>query len=60
MLSIGGWQPSDHETRGMAPDPWINGLGVFDMAAFNWAGFYNAEHGPYEQPEPIKQYYSSE
>ena len=59
MLSVGGIQPSDHEAAGVAPDPWVNGLGVFDMIAFVWSSYYNAYGNPYEQPEPVKQYYSS-
>jgi hypothetical protein len=59
MLSIGGRQPSDHEAPGVALDPWLNGLGVFDMTAFIWSTYYNADDDLYEQPEPIRQYYSS-
>jgi hypothetical protein len=59
MLSIGGWQPSDHEAPGVALDPWVNSLGVFDMTAFIWSNYYNAGSDLYEQPEPIRQYYSS-
>jgi hypothetical protein len=54
MLSIGGRQPSDHEAPGVALDPWVNGLGVFDMTAFIWSTYYNADNDLYEQPEPIR------
>jgi hypothetical protein len=59
MLSIGGFQPSDREAEGIASDPWLNGLGVFDMTAFIWSSYYNADDDLYEQPEPVKRYYSS-
>jgi hypothetical protein len=59
MLSIGGRQPSDLEGPGVAPDPWVNSLGVFDMTEFIWSSYYNAAGDLYDQPEPIRQYYSS-
>jgi len=59
MLSIGGRQPSSYVSLGVAPDPWTNGLAVFDMNAFSWTDHYNAGSGPYVQPSVIKEYYSN-
>src|SRR5271156_5164940 len=42
MLSIGGRQPSSLASLGVPPDPWTNGLAVFDMNTFSWAEFYDA------------------
>ena len=55
MLVIGGTQPSDI----LADDPWPNGLGVFDMTAFAWSDIYNSLAAPYEQPEVVRNYYTS-
>jgi len=60
MLSIGGRQPSSYLSLGAAPDPWTNGLAVFDMNAFSWAELYNATAGPYVQPSVIKEYYNND
>jgi hypothetical protein len=58
MLVIGGVFPSDLAGQ-RAQDPWPNGIGVFDMTAFTWSDLYNASASSYEQPDVIKQYYSS-
>jgi len=58
MLSIGGRQPGSYQSLGVAPDPWTNGLAVFDMNAFSWAELYDATAGPYVQPSVIKEYYN--
>jgi hypothetical protein len=58
MLVIGGTLPSDINSPA-AQDPWMNGLGVFDMQAFAWSDLYNASASPYGQPEVVRQYYTS-
>jgi len=58
MLSIGGRQPSSVMEFGAAPDPWTNGLGIFDMTTFDWAHEYNASAAAYEQPQVIQEYYN--
>ena len=50
MLSIGGANPSSLSAT-PEQDPWLNGLGVFDMTAFAWADIYDAAAGPYEKAE---------
>lgn len=60
MISIGGYQVSDHGQFGAAPDPWLNGIGVFDMSAFAWADWYNAAAEPYSQPAVVKHYYEND
>jgi hypothetical protein len=59
MLVIGGRQPSSLMSWGTAQDPWMNGLGVFDMTAFAWSDIYNASAGLYEQPKVVQHYYAS-
>ena len=59
MVSIGGYQPSDTGDLGQALDPWANGIGVFDMTAFEWASQYTANAAEYESPSVVKDYYSS-
>jgi hypothetical protein len=59
MLVIGGTQPSN--PLGIAAvEPWPNGLGIFDMSNFTWADSYDPQAPPYEQPEVVRSYYSTE
>ncbi|KAK5097819.1 hypothetical protein LTR70_002861 [Exophiala xenobiotica] len=58
MVSIGGDNPSGQKL-GWLPDPWANGIGIFDMTAFNWSSSYDANAAQYESPDVVKQYYSS-
>ena len=58
MLVIGSHNPVEEEagrelgqtgeTSGVA-DPWVHGLGIFDMTVLSWSSGYNAKAGPYEQ-----------
>ncbi|OAL18112.1 hypothetical protein AYO22_10977 [Fonsecaea multimorphosa] len=59
MLVIGGIQPGN--PLGIAAiDPWPNGLGIFDMSNFTWAHGYDPHAPPYEQPEVVRDYYSTQ
>ena len=49
--SIGGSLPSTRQKFGEEQDPWISGIGVFDMTEFAAA--------PYESPDLVKQHYAS-
>ncbi|KAK0648839.1 hypothetical protein B0T16DRAFT_121319 [Cercophora newfieldiana] len=40
------------------PDPWRNGLGVFDMSRMVWADRYAADAAPYESPSVVAEWYS--
>lgn len=59
MISIGGSQPSSSENLGRAQDPWPNGIGIFDMTAFEWSSSYDPNAAQYESPNVVKSYYSS-
>lgn len=59
MISIGGRLPSSRLALGAEPDPWVSGIGVFDMTAFEWVDHYNAAAEPYESPDVVKEYYAS-
>ncbi|KAI4249394.1 MAG: hypothetical protein L6R42_009012, partial [Xanthoria sp. 1 TBL-2021] len=38
-------------------DPFVQGLGIFDMTTLTWANRYTANAPPYEQSDPVKAYY---
>lgn len=57
MLIIGGGPFQN--PLGDTPDPWPNGLGIFDMSALTWTnGAYNASADAYEQSEMVREHYS--
>ena len=39
------------------PDPWPQGLGVFDLTAMEWKEEYDPAAAPYVTPDPVKAYY---
>lgn len=58
MLSIGGTDASKGFPAEFAdPDPWAQGLGVFDMTGLRWTDGYNNNAGAYDTPEAVKQFY---
>ncbi|KAK7700822.1 hypothetical protein SLS64_010673 [Diaporthe eres] len=58
MLSIGGTDASKGYPAEFAdPDPWIQGLGVFDMTALRWTDGYANDAEAYDNPEVVKQFY---
>ena len=59
MISIGGIDPSDNffQTANIT-DPFPQGLGIFDMVNFSWVSSYDANAGPYEAPNVVKEWYS--
>jgi hypothetical protein len=61
LLSIGGLDAI--ETRLHygnlfdTPDPFPQGLGLFDMTSLNWTTYYNASAAPYEQSALVAEFY---
>ncbi|KAL6721484.1 hypothetical protein ACLMJK_000588 [Lecanora helva] len=39
------------------PDPWEQGLGIFDLSSMEWREGYDADAAPYVTPTVIKNYY---
>ncbi|KAK7518779.1 hypothetical protein IWZ03DRAFT_413746 [Phyllosticta citriasiana] len=40
------------------PDPWDNGLGVFDLNNLVWQSSYNASAAAYDTPQVVKEWYN--
>ncbi|KKY29870.1 putative kelch repeat protein [Diaporthe ampelina] len=58
MLSIGGTDASKGYPAEFAdPDPWAQGLGVFDMTGLRWTDGYANDAVAYDTPEVVKQFY---
>lgn len=58
MLSIGGTDASKGYPAEFAdPDPWAQGLGVFDMTSLSWTDRYASDAAAYDTPEVVKQFY---
>lgn len=63
MISIGGavvYSDTSSDAflvTGGVPDPWDQGLGVFDMTTMQWTDGYDAHAKPYTTPQVIKDWY---
>ena len=59
MISVGGLDPTDTFSKtANVSDPFPQGLGIFNMVNLSWAEFYDANAGPYEAPDVVKEWYS--
>lgn len=66
IISIGGADPNvdalnslvKYLTFNATPDPFEQGLAIFDMTSLQFASQYTANAPPYEQSDPVKQFYS--
>lgn len=65
MISVGGIVVRSNSSSQIYdkthgdPDPWPQGLGVFDMTDMVWASEYNPSAGSYITPNIVKAYYKS-
>ena len=63
MMSIGGIDnPSselDVRSNQASPDPFLQGIGIFDMTNMRWKSSYDADSPSYESPQPVKEWYSA-
>lgn len=41
------------------PDPFAQGLAIFDMTSLSWRSSYSSGPSAYEQSDPVKNYYAS-
>lgn len=58
MLSVGGTDASRGFPADFSdPDPWAQGLGVFDMTSLRWTDGYASDATAYDTPEVVKQFY---
>jgi hypothetical protein len=59
LLSVGGTDGFlGFPNSLLDPDPWRNGLGVFDMSRMVWSDRYAADAAPYESPSVVTEWYS--
>lgn len=60
MITIGGYDESlrSPDRYWRDPDPWSNGLGVFDLTEMRWSNEYNAAAEGYKSPAVVKTWYS--
>ena len=60
MIVVGGASYSAEGTLDyLVPDPWPQGIGVYDLSALEWKTAYDADAEPYVTPDIIKQYYQA-
>lgn len=68
ILSIGGVDSNPQITTGNttiitqstfdSPDPFAQGLSIFDMTNLAWSNQYSASSPPYVQSDPVQQFYA--
>ena len=61
MLSIGGVNPttSSYQTAYNDPDPFWEGIKIFDMAKLQWTNYFNASAAPYTTPSAVTAHYAA-
>ena len=59
MLSIGGQDPTNQYNNTFTADPFLQGLGIFDLTAMQWSDQYNADAEPYESSAVVKAWYAA-
>ena len=59
MLSVGGIDGFRGSLASFRdPDPWAQGLGVFDLTRLEWSDGYDADAAPYESPAVVARFYA--
>ncbi|KAI1079504.1 hypothetical protein F5B20DRAFT_166805 [Whalleya microplaca] len=58
MLSVGGTDGGrDSNSSAASPDPWKQGLGIFDMSKMEWTKSYDSGAADYESPAVLDEWY---
>lgn len=61
MLSIGGLDPTSNYNVSTSPwsipDPFPQGLGIFDMTEMEWVQTYDPDAAAYASPQIVQQWY---
>lgn len=60
VLVVGGQNNNNNTYRWSNPDPWKQGLGIFDLTAMEWSDGYDADAPAYESPQVVKDWYDGE
>ncbi len=62
LISIGGLDNGNRKFNYsdiyQSPDPFTQGIGIFDMTSMEWMPSYNANAAPYESPSVVKDWYA--
>lgn len=63
LLSFGGYKRTnesgyvDPEIYWREPDPWVQGIGIFDMSSWSWEDRFDAGADRYEQNKRLRDWY---
>jgi hypothetical protein len=58
IISTGG-MPGTYSTAWGLKDPWLEGIGVFDMTELAWKSGYDAGAAAYESPQVVRDWYNA-
>lgn len=50
---------ANHTLEEIPPDPWPNGIGVYNLTALDWSDQYDHQAANYMSPSVVKEYYRS-
>ncbi|KAH7133928.1 hypothetical protein EDB81DRAFT_805314 [Dactylonectria macrodidyma] len=57
MLVVGGRKDWGEDRQ--TPDPWTQGIGIFDLSAVTWSDKYDADAPEYVSPDMVNDWYSA-
>jgi hypothetical protein len=59
MVVAGGAPVANNATtlQYIPPDPWPNGVAIFNLTAMEWSGEYDPHAPAYVSPSVVKEYY---
>lgn len=59
MIVVGGVLPSQTATGWLSPDPWKQGINVFDLPTLSWKSSYDPDADAYESPQVVQDWYGN-
>ena len=59
MISVGGQNVNDGNSKITSKDPFTQGFGVFDLTEMTWSSGYDAHAAAYKTPQVVKDWYDA-
>ena len=57
MISVGGWDPTGTSSYSNI-DPWMYGIGVFDLMSLSWGNGFNSSARQYVRSDLVNAFYA--
>ena len=59
MITVGGQNINDQNLGQQSRDPFVQGVGIFDLTEMTWSSGYDAHAAPYVTPQVVKDWYNA-